>query len=165
MKPENCFQARVSAPKNFQNRFRCNVFFQAILFSASVSQVLSLDPKENPLNQSSGGRTSEKIMNKNDCFIKLSELLQRLPISENRIVQIRRNHWIEGVHYCPHGRHFLFNWPMVHDWWLNQGNPALHQKAIERFRASLPSGQPPPENGKPPKQAGTQVKGVQKCKI
>lgn len=50
--------------------------------------------------------------------------------------------WIEGVHYSklPSGE-YRYNDLLLKDWLANQHDPIAHQRAIELYRASLPSNQ------------------------
>lgn len=50
--------------------------------------------------------------------------------------------WINGVHFFKRdkGSTVLYNQPMIEDWLVNANNPHAHQRAIENFRRSLPSG-------------------------
>lgn len=48
--------------------------------------------------------------------------------------------WIQGVHwfYLPRGG-YRYNKELLEDWVANLHDPESHQRAIENFRASLPS--------------------------
>lgn len=47
---------------------------------------------------------------------------------------------IEGVHWFrPGTRSILYNISLIEDWLANLQDPKAHEKAIEAYRASLPS--------------------------
>lgn len=58
-------------------------------------------------------------------------------------LQTERVPLLEGVHWVRHSsRCVRFNNVLISDWGANRNNPVLHQKAVDRYLASLPSNQP-----------------------
>jgi hypothetical protein len=83
-------------------------------------------------------------------YLNTQQLRERWPIGLTRLTQVREQHFIEGVHFTRYGGHrILWNWAMIQDWLHTRQSPELHQAAIERFLATLPSYQS--KKAKPPK--------------
>ena len=57
---------------------------------------------------------------------------------------VARHHedWIEGIHFYRKGRRVIYNLALIRDWQVNQEDPKAHQRAIEKWRNTLPSAQP-----------------------
>lgn len=61
-----------------------------------------------------------------------------LGVSTATLARYRKRHWIAGVHYtCLEPQTIRYNEPLLRDWQANRSDPAAHQTAIERWRASL----------------------------
>jgi hypothetical protein len=74
--------------------------------------------------------------------IKSRDVKEVFGISEETFRKWRRQgRLVEGADYFQHGDtgSVLYNKPMILDFLANFGNPSEHLKAVEAFRASLPS--------------------------
>jgi hypothetical protein len=57
--------------------------------------------------------------------------------------------WIEGIHWVKlNSRCVRYNLDLLQDWYHNQNDAAAHQRAIDRYQATLPSNQPLPTRRK-----------------
>lgn len=75
-----------------------------------------------------------------DKYLTTQQLRSRWPIGVTRLTQIRDQFFIEGVHFTRYAGHrILWNWLLIEDWLNTRQSPELHQSAIERHLASLPS--------------------------
>lgn len=81
-------------------------------------------------------------------YLTASEMTERFSVPPGTLKQWRigcngvKPVLIEGIHWFRPGRRsVLFNATLVEDWLANRHNPEAHQKAIEAYRASLPSHQ------------------------
>lgn len=81
-------------------------------------------------------------------FATTAETSAIFSISASTLKAMRLGHldrpatFTEGVHWTRLAdKKVLFNLPLVEDFLINKSNPQAHQRAIDRYLASLPSSQ------------------------
>ncbi len=76
-------------------------------------------------------------------FLTTDECCELLRCERDKLKSLRQE-WISGVHYTKLAKGptapVRYIKEMILDWTLNQDDPDAHQRAIELFRRSLPSG-------------------------
>jgi hypothetical protein len=77
-------------------------------------------------------------------FCTKKEIIEQTGFSASSLKRFRLSgSWIEGIHWVRVGtRKTLYHRALILDWIANQGNPQVHQRAIEAYLAQLPSNQP-----------------------
>lgn len=61
----------------------------------------------------------------------------------HKLADLRKNRWIEGVHYFPQpNRRYLYNGVLLADWLKNNAYSLLHQAAVDQWMATQPAQQP-----------------------
>lgn len=76
-------------------------------------------------------------------FVGKTQASERLNLSNATLKKYRLTGiWIEGVHWVRlNSRCIRYNLELLQDWAHNRDNPCAHQRAIERYQASLLSNQ------------------------
>ncbi len=72
-------------------------------------------------------------------FLNKRDMADKIGLSCHTLRRYReRGDWLQGIHYIKVSQNVvLYNEELVLNWFANRGNPAAHERAIERYLASL----------------------------
>lgn len=72
-------------------------------------------------------------------WISKSQAADLLSLSPHTLRRYReRGEWVEGIHFIKLNQNTVrYNEKLILDWVAHRGNPAAHQRAIERYLSSL----------------------------